>query len=842
MKNPTSLFWRLAVFAGLALSVSSSSGTTGVEPASTVSKPLDGAIATEETIIAQAAISPHWLPGGDAFWYRRELVRGGFEFVFVDALSGTRRKAFDHRPVAQQLQGLTRRITNPEALPFSWINLAPDASWVRFRAHGKAWTLASDGALEEWHGGLSEEMPNLADRDIHSLSSDVKVAITFVNHATGPLALEWIGFDGKPTFLQTIDVGMTGRQQTYAGHVWRLSNTATGVVQALYVAPEKDFVAVIDERTTLQESFEGNLLSEDSNTPKRAEGMAELPRVFVRGFNVWVAYKNNDEQQITTNGTKENPYDQNRIHLSPDMQYVVVWQYTPEQNHTVTLLESSPRDQLQPKLKPIQYLKPGDRVRLDRPRLFSLDRKTEVFTDDSLFRNPYEMRNVGWSNDSSEYRFLFNERGHQHLRILGMNREGRVRTLVEESSKTFIDYSTKMYRRVMNETGEMLWTSERDGWNHLYLYDLDKGVLKNQVTKGEWVVNSIERVEVDSRRVWFRAYGMVPGQDPYYAHLARVNFDGSDLKILTEGNGTHTWKWSLDRRFLTDTWSRVDYPPTSILRDGETGEKISTIEESNYDNLLASGWSPPEIFTAPGRDGKTIMYGIIIRPSKFDPTKKYPIMEDIYAGPQDFFTPKAFSTLTSYREWADKGYVVVKLDGMGTNWRSKAFLDVCYKNLKDAGFADRKAWIRAAAETRPWMDLSRVGIKGGSAGGQNAAAALLFHGDFYKAAAADSGCHDNRMDKIWWNEQWMGYPIDKSYEDSSNVVHADKLQGALMLIVGDLDDNVDPSSTLQVVNALNVANKDYELLFIPGGRHGCGSSTYGRRRQSDFFRRHLLDS
>jgi dipeptidyl aminopeptidase/acylaminoacyl peptidase len=256
--------------------------------------------------------------------------------------------------------------------------------------------------------------------------------------------------------------------------------------------------------------------------------------------------------------------------------------------------------------------------------------------------------------------------------------------------------------------------------------------------------------------------------------------------------------------------------------------------------LQSSGWRAPERFQAKGRDGQTDIFGVILRPSHFDPQKKYPVIENIYAGPHGYFVPKEWNPGSSARALAELGFILVQIDGMGTNWRSRAFHDVAWKNLKDAGFPDRIAWIRAAAARYPEMDLTRVGIYGGSAGGQNALAALLHHGDFYHAAVADCGCHDNRMDKVWWNEAWMGWPVGPEYAEISNVVHASKLRGKLLLTVGELDENVDPSSTHQVVRALIEADKDFELLVLPGVGHGAGERPYAFRRRMAFFVRHLL--
>jgi dipeptidyl aminopeptidase/acylaminoacyl peptidase len=285
----------------------------------------------------------------------------------------------------------------------------------------------------------------------------------------------------------------------------------------------------------------------------------------------------------------------------------------------------------------------------------------------------------------------------------------------------------------------------------------------------------------------------------------------------------------------------VDLPPVSVLRRAEDGSKIMDIEKADITNLLETGIKLPEIFVEKGRDGITDIWGIIIRPINFDATKKYPVIEYIYAGPHDSFVPKGFRPfLGEMHQLAELGFIIVQIDGMGTSNRSKAFHDVCWKNIKDAGFPDRILWISAAALKYPYMDTQRIGIYGGSAGGQNAAGALLFHPEFYKVAVAACGCHDNRMDKMWWNEQWMGWPVGEEYAQSSNVENAWRLKGKLLLINGEMDNNVDPASTEQLVNALIKANKDFEYVFVPGAKHISNGGIYGSRKRRDFFVKNLL--
>jgi dipeptidyl aminopeptidase/acylaminoacyl peptidase len=545
------------------------------------------------------------------------------------------------------------------------------------------------------------------------------------------------------------------------------------------------------------------------------------------------------ETVLTKEGTAQDAYGS--VYWSPDSSRLIAVRTLEGDHRKVYLVESSPRDQIYPRLHTLDYAKPGDKLPIARPHLFTVDGFKEIPVDDTLFKNPWSITQLHWDSAGKEFLFLFNERGHQALRLVGIHGEtGQARAIINETSTTFVDYAHKFFLDELTATGELIWMSQRDGWNHLYLIDQASGAVKNQITKGEWLVRGVDRVDREKRQIWFRAGGIHADQDPYHVHYCRINFDGTGLVKLTEGDGTHVIRYSPDGRFFVDVYSRVDLAPITELRRAEDGALVIRLEKGDISALVKAGWQVPERFSAKGRDSKTDIYGVIYRPSNFDPAKKYPVIEAIYAGPQGSFVPKDFRPFYRPQEMAELGFILVQIDGMGTSNRSKAFHDVCWKNLGDSGFPDRILWIKAAAQKYPYMDIRRVGIYGGSAGGQSALGALLAHGDFYFVAAADCGCHDNRIDKIWWNELWMGYPIGPHYEEQSNVTNAHKLTGKLLLTVGELDRNVDPVSTMQVVNALIKARKDFDLLVVPGANHGIGESPYAARRRKDFFVRHLL--
>ena len=556
----------------------------------------------------------------------------------------------------------------------------------------------------------------------------------------------------------------------------------------------------------------------------------------IRDHKLFLKEDGGEPTRLSSDGNPQFAF-RSQGHWSGDSERVVVLKAREAQKHPVHMIDSAPDDQVQPKLFTHNYLKPGDQIAQQFPHLFDARERREIEVDRSLFDNPWSLRHLHWSPDGNEFRFVYNQRGHQVMRVIGIHRDtGAVRVIIDERSDTFIDYSQKHFVRFLPDSDEIIWSSERDGWHHLYLYEASSGKLKNQITSGNWVMRSVEQVDLEKRQITFRAMGIFPDQDPYHVHFARVDFDGNHLVHLTEGDGTHQLGRSPSGDFYVDTYSRVDLPPVHELRRWSDGKKICELERA--DTSAIAGWRPPQRFVAKGRDGKTDIHGIIVRPSNFDPDRSYPVIEKIYAGPHGHFVPKRFSTFHHAQTFAEHGFIVVQIDGMGTNFRSKAFHDVCWQNLMDSGFPDRIAWLRAAAAQHPELDLNRVGIFGGSAGGQSTLAGMLNHPDFYKVGVSDCGCHDNRMDKIWWNEAWMG-TVGDHYAANSNVTHAHKLRGKLLLTVGELDRNVDPASTMQVVDALIKADRDFDMIVVPGAGHGVGESPYLAKRRLRYFIEHL---
>jgi dipeptidyl-peptidase-4 len=778
-------------------------------------------------------VRPQWVAGGDLFWYRNDLADHGREFVVVDAVQGTRVLAFDHAAMAKALG----ESIDAARLPIDSLEYSAAGQLVAVRTSGDRllWnaaecqlTKSADGETSEGSVQASDEKPS---------RTGAETSITFINALKETVELFWLSGDGAKRSYGEVAAGARHYQHTFGGHRWRIL-AASGAEVDEVVADDQPQEVLIDGKR--HRRSERRRRPGPDRVVKSPDGKWEAS---IKDHNVQVrSMMSGQTQQLSTDGGDGSAYGQ--LVWSPDSKHLVAFRTFTVDRLSTHILRSSPLQGGRAVLESHAYLLPGDPFPTHELNVFHVDSGEQIKPEVDRFEHEWERPAVTFSPSGAHLRYGQTDRGHQRYRLIEVAlADGATRSLIDEKAETFIwtaHTENQSTPRVswLEGADELLYATEKNGWRQLILVDAASGREVRELTPRGLVLRSIERIDHAGRRVCVALSGR-PDQDPYFRHYASIDIDIAKLTWLTEGDGDHSIEFSPDRRFLIDTYSRVDHPPVHELRNAEDGRLIMQFEAADASQLVASGWTAPEVFAAKGRDGVTDIWGVICRPRDFDPQQSYPVIEDIYAGPQGSFVPKTFSPSPYYEALTSLGFIVVKIDGMGTANRSKAFHDVCWQNLKDGGFEDRILWMKAAAARHAELDLSRVGIYGVSAGGQNAAAAVLHHPEFYKVAVAACGCHDNRMDKASWNEQWMGYPVGPHYAECSNVENAHLLEGKLLLIVGEVDTNVPPESTLRVADALIRADKDFDLLVVPNAGHGMGGA-YGERRMHDYFVQHLL--
>ena len=587
---------------------------------------------------------------------------------------------------------------------------------------------------------------------------------------------------------------------------------------------------------------------------------------YIRDYNLWVRdLTTGEDTPLTSDGVKDFGYATNNagwtksdrpvLVWSPDSRKIATFQHDARGVGEMYLVETGVGH---PVLQAWKYPLPGDDkifmiqrviIDLDGPRLIRLDMPPDPHrssvTDHVYFNGTWA--DVEWSPDGSQLFFLSTSRDHKRetLRVADA-RTGKVRDILDERSDTFFESGfNKVNWHALPASNEILWFSERDNWGHVYLYDSRTGKLKNQITHGDWPVLQVVRVDEKRRTIYFSGAGREAG-DPYYRYFYSVKFDGSGLKLLTSENADHEITVSPSGQYFLDSYSTAQTPPVTVVRD-MTRKTIVQVEKGDISKLVAAGWKPPMPVTVKGRDGKTDLYGLLFRPTTFDPMKKYPIVNRIYPGPQTGSVgSRSFSAARGdCQALAELGFVVVEIDAMGTPMRSKSFHAAYYGDMGDNGLPDQVTGMKQLAERYGWIDIDRAGICGHSGGGFATADAMFRYPDFFKVGVSEAGNHDNREYEDDWGEKWQGLLQVASggtgnYDNQANQLVAKNLKGKLLLAHGTTDSNVPPYNTLLVVNELIKANKDFELIMLPNRNHGFGNEPYMVRRRWDYFVKNLL--
>ena len=594
--------------------------------------------------------------------------------------------------------------------------------------------------------------------------------------------------------------------------------------------------------------------------------------VFIRDYNLWAKdLTSGEETQLTTDGVEDFGYatdnagwthsDRPVLTWSPDSRQIATFQHDGRGVSDMYLVSTNAGS---PDLEAWKYPLPGDSVifRISRviinrgpdgrPRVVRLQMPPDAHrstVSDHVACGSGTVCDLQWYPDGSHIAFISSSRDHKNAWLRVANAQtGEVRTVIEEKSETQIgdaSLSENLWRALPG-SNEVIWWSQRDNWIHLYLYDLTTGQLKNRITTGEGNVTDIVRVDERARTIYFTAVGKEKDRDPYFQHLYRIGFDGRNQRLLTPENANHVVSLSPDGKYFVDAYSTPDTPPVTVLRD-MNGKTLQTLERADISRLLETGWKAPTPIRMKGRDGTTDIYGLMYTPSTLDSTRKYPIVNHIYPGPQSGSVgTRSFSPARGDNQaLAELGFIVVEIDGMGTPGRSKEFHDAYYGDMGDNTLPDQVTGMKQLSERYPFIDIENVGIWGHSGGGFATAAAMFRHPDFFDVGVSQSGNHDNRVYEDDWGERYQGLLERRgstdNYADEANQTHASKLKGKLLLAHGAMDDNVPPYNTTLVVDALVKAGKDFDLIMFPHARHGYGANNnYMMRRRWDYFVRHLL--
>ncbi len=587
---------------------------------------------------------------------------------------------------------------------------------------------------------------------------------------------------------------------------------------------------------------------------------------FIRDFNLWVKdLGSGQETQLTLDGIEDFGYATNNAGWTKSDRPVLLW--SPDSKKIATFQHDGrgvgemymvTTNVGHPKLEAWKYPLPGDSlifrisrvvIHLDGPRVVRLqmppDPHRSSITDHIATREGFA--DIEWSEDGSQLAFLSNSRDHKVATLRVADPEtGAVRTVLEEKVETFFESGFgRSNWRVLPESNEVIWFSQRSDWGHLYRYDLRTGALKNAITQGAWNVTQVLKIDKKTRTLYFLGVGKEPG-DPYFQYFYSVKMDGSDLKLLSPGNGNHEIALSPDGAYFVDTYSTPVMPQVTVLRD-RNGKEVMPLEKADISRLVETGWKPPVPITVKARDGVTDLYGLMFQPANFDPNKKYPIINYIYPGPQTGSVgSRSFSAgRRDNQAIANLGFVVVAIDALGTPYRSKSFHAAYYGNMGDNGLPDQITGMQQLADRYPWIDISRAGIYGHSGGGFASTDAILRYPDFFKVAVSGAGNHDNRNYEDDWAEKWQGLLVTNpdgttNYDNQANQLLAENLKGKLMLAHGTMDGNVPVYNTLLVADKLIAANKDFDLVLFPNRGHGFGNEPYMMRKRWDYFVKNLL--